>query len=199
MDTTNPDKATGRHKKNCECGACVARNRLKEAIASSARDGGDVTVVIPREAALNADFPDVVRPKDKQRQIIVKWLELRAANPQLKHSELAEQLGMGEKALRALINRSVREGWLKFEDPISRLEHEVIPKVVDNLAYLMDKKDPKATIEIAKGTIFKQYAQSNGIVENPVTVLALKIEPSDASGARIFNGVVVGKAREIEE
>lgn len=199
MDTTDPNKATGRHKKNCECGTCVSRKRLKEAIARSARDGGDVTVVIPREAALNADLPDIVRPKDRAKQTIVKWLELRATHPKLKHEEYAEMLGMHRDTLRSLINRSVREGWLKFEDPISRLEHEVIPKVVDNLSTLMDKKDPRATIEIAKGTIFKQYTQDKGITDNPVTVLALKIEPADPNQIKTVSGIIVGKGRDLEE
>lgn len=88
---------------------------------------------------------------------------------------------------------------MRFEDPLSKLEHEVIPKVVANLSKFLDEGDKTVTIETAKGTIFRQYADSKGISEQPVTVLALKIEQPDEmnGGMKVVAGHVVGKPRVI--
>lgn len=131
------------------------------------------------------------------RDRIAQWIQLKASNPSWGNAQCAEKMGIAVKTLNTIISRAVKDGWLKFEDPISRIEHEIVPKVVDNLAYFLDKKDRVVTVETAKGTIFKQYQESKGLNEAPQTVLALKIEPAPDGTSIAIAGQIVGSPRPI--
>lgn len=196
-ETKNPGK-TGRHPKTCDCAQCKTRVRVKEAIARSVRDGGDVQIVVPREEILNADLEPLLTIKHKGRDRVAKWIALRAQFPDETNAELAKRLGMTPGALASLIKRAVKGGWLQFEDPLARIEHEIIPKAVDNLSEFLDKKDRQVTIEVAKGTIFKQFQESKGLNEKTQTILAVKIETIMPSDAKIIGGNIVGKAKVLE-
>ena len=102
-----------------------------------------------------------------------------------------------------MISKATKEGWLIFEDPMKRIEHEITPAVVDNLKYWLDKKDKQITIETAKGTLFPAYKESKGIREAPSTVLAIKIEPAIQGdpGVEIktFTGTIVGTPKGMVE
>ncbi len=126
---------------------------------------------------------------------------MRAAQPGISNEEVARRLQISGKYLNNLIVRASREGWLKFEDALERVEYELVPKAISNLSKLLDDNDRQATLETAKGTFFKTYADSKGAGERPQTVLALKIEmPEHSSGEMpIVTGVVVGKPRRIED
>ncbi len=114
-------------------------------------------------------------------------------------TEIARRLGISRFSLANHIDRAVKEGWLKFDQPLERLEHELMPKVVDNLNYFLDKKDKTVTLETAKGTLYKDYQASKGINDSPTTVLALKIETVEPENVKIIEGHIVGTARELEE
>lgn len=106
-------------------------------------------------------------------------------------------LGVSHSTLQASILKAVEEGWLKFEDPISKIEYQIVPKVVRNLAKLLDEGDKQVTLETAKGTIFKTYQESKGISDAPKTVLALKIEmpEGDVPISTAVTGQILGTPR----
>lgn len=156
--------------------------------------------------------PPVVRPKgtrpekyntrDKSpRARIAMWLAVRAVEPGITNREIADRMGISVGHLRDLIYKARKEGWLQFSDPMDQIEYNIIPKVVDNLNYFLDKKDKQVTIETAKGTVFKQYQEANGLSDGSRTALAIKIEmPEPGTGAepKIVAGHIVGKPRQIE-
>ena len=130
---------------------------------------------------------------------IAQYLYFRAVEPDITTKEVAERLGISTRVLNRHLLRARKEGWLQFEDPLERIEFEIVPKVIDNLSHFLDQQDKQVTIETAKGTIFKQYQESKGLVENNVTVLALKIEKPMDGEPKVVAGTVVGRGRIIEE
>jgi hypothetical protein len=151
------------------------------------------------EAPLNADTPLIATGGwYTGRERIAEWIRLRAIEPGISNKEVARRFGLAPHSLNALITKATKEGWLIFEDSLSRLEYEIIPKVTDNLNYFLDKKDKTVTIETAKGTLFKQYQESKGISDAPQTILALKIEPADDDTVKVITGQIIGRGREIE-
>lgn len=190
------------HKPNCGCRACVSRRRKAEALLDPTGSSTAIAVKKDDKRILDADAPtQIVETKRSARSYIGQWIEMRAAQPGISNEEVARRLQISGKYLNNLIVRASREGWLKFEDALERVEYELVPKAISNLSKLLDDNDRQATLETAKGTFFKTYADSKGAGERPQTVLALKIEmPEHSSGEMpIVTGVVVGKPRRIED
>ena len=158
---------------------------------------------IDPEGPVEADV--IVPPMWKQRgrvgsrAIIAEWLKLRTLEPEITLKDASLRLGMHRTTLSAIINRGTKEGWLRFDDPLSRIEHQIVPKVLDNLNHFLDERDKTVTIETAKGTIFKTYQESKGITQGSNTVLALKIEIPDGGETKIVAGSVVGKPKVLVE
>lgn len=124
---------------------------------------------------------------------------MRSIEPNLTNSEIAARLGISAGHLKTLIYEARKAGWLRFHDPLDQIEYGLIPKVVANLEHFLDAKDKAVTIEVAKGTVFKQYQESKGISEAPQTVLALKIETgAPDANMPVIEGRIVGKPRQIE-
>lgn len=130
---------------------------------------------------------------------IAQYLYFRAVEPDISIKEVAERLQISHSVLKKHLYKARKEGWLQFEDPLERIEFEIVPKVIDNLSHFLDQQDKQVTIETAKGTIFKQYQESKGLVENNVTVLALKIEKPMDGEPKVVAGTVVGRGRVIED
>ncbi len=156
--------------------------------------------VRPPSNAMYADRPPMTTFGKTGRDRIAQWIEMRALEPDITNKEVARRLGIAPKSLNTLISQATREKWLVIDDPLSRIEHEIIPKTIENLDYFLKKKDRSVTIEVAKGTIFKQFAESHGIIEAPTTVLALKIESPHRQGepppdVKIITGTIVGKPK----
>lgn len=148
---------------------------------------------------IQADILEVTSRSMRSR--IGQWMELRRVDPSLTNAECAKQMGISPGTMNNYIYRAQREGWLKFTEPLSRLEHEIIPQTLDNLAFYLSKeggRDKQVTIETAKGMIFKQYLDSKGINEAPQTILALKIETVENASAKPGSGHVVGAPRVLE-
>ena len=197
---------TWSHKPGCKCKPCSPRTRQQEALTLPNGDGGtDVAPVEALEesnAVLEADeiiiAPVGKRTRRTKRAIIGEWLRLRTINPDITGVDAAQEIGIARQYLYRVISQATREGWLKFDDPMSRVEHELIPKTLDNLNSFLDARDQKVTIEMAKGTIFKAYQEAKGL--NPVaqTVLALKNElpaSAEAPRAEIIEGQIVGQPK----
>lgn len=203
----NPDSpragrgGTHFHNPDCTCNPCTARRRTEEALAESAGDGGAALVAMDGEAQVEADIivPPVWRQHKNHagsRAIIAEWLKLRALEPDITIKAASAKLGIHRSTLHAIINRGTKAGWLRFDDPLSRIEHQIIPKVLDNLNHFLDARDKTVTIETAKGTVFKTFQESKGITEGNNTVLALKIElPPGVSETKVAMGSISGKPK----
>ena len=130
---------------------------------------------------------------------IAQYLYFRAVEPDITTKEVAARLGIATRTLNKHLLHARREGWLQFEDPLERIEFEIVPKVIDNLSHFLDQQDKQVTIETAKGTIFKQYQESKGLIESAVTVLALKIDQPMDGEPKVVAGTVVGRGRVIDD
>jgi len=197
----NPEKSGWRSHKNpeCPCSACRSRRRKAQALALAAGEGWNA-VSPESQDALNADLPFTVEESGTPRAYVARWLTLKALDPDITLAEAARQIRCGRKTLNASIQKAVEEGWLKFEDPLSKVEYQIVPKVVRNLNRFLDEGDKTVTIETAKGTLFKQYQESKGISETHNTILALKFEiPEDGGDVKIVQGHIVGKPKEVSD
>ena len=195
---------------NCACFSCVARRRPKTPIAfPDGNGGGSLVSVEDAEKAINRTRTTIVaeeyNPNSSKRQSakvrVAQWLGTKAIEPELSNAEIARRMGISAQALRASISKGVQEGWLKFEDPIQAIEYQIIPKVVRNLNHFLDEGDKQVTIETAKGTLFKTFAEASGATQGPQTVLALKIElperPTDEM--KVVAGKIVGRPRSLSD
>lgn len=128
-----------------------------------------------------------------------QWMALKTMEPKLTFPEAAARLGLNVHTLKSYIYKASKDGHLKFDDSMQRIEYEIIPKVMDNLKEFLDKKDRTVTLETAKGTVFKQFQAAQGIQDGGNMVLALKIETQPAEEVRTVAGVIVGTPKRIEE
>ena len=198
---TNAGGTFAHKNPDCRCNPCKARRRQAEAVAGAAGTRGAPVappVTTPTTLAqISADMPLVMGADQNvdHRARIVQWMTLKAEESGISNMEIARRMGIPRQHLQALLSRAVREGWLKFDDPLSRLEHEIVPKAIDNLVVLLNDQDKVATMETLKGTAFPAYRESKGISDAPQTVLALKIEAPEPSETKVLVGTVVGKPK----
>lgn len=198
------------HKPGCGCPACSARRRKKEALPIRTGDGGDALVAPTPEAlalktsaedsqkvaedGIITDLPPIVTTKRSNRASIAQWAQWRAIEPGISNKEIAKRLGISPTSLRTLIYRASKEGWLQFNDPVASLQYQLMPKVVRNLDYYLEEGDKQVTIEVAKGTLFKQYLQEEGLAPHEANnIIAIKIET--APGGTPQRGTIVGVPR----
>ena len=217
MDVSPVKKAAAKykpgkgHKADCICVPCKARRRQKEALPFPIGAGGTPVAsseeasegkIVLEPMVVEGETVEIVK-RDKTRNVaaqvrVRQWLELRILEPGITNLEVARRLGIRTDTLSHYITRGTKEGWLKFDNPIDRIEFDIVPKVVENLDYFLKRRDKQVTIETAKGTIFKQYQEAKGISDAPQTVLALKIEAAPLGGNEApIKAVVVGKARSV--
>lgn len=189
------------HRPDCSCFAC---ERKKEAVARAAR-----TLALASEAdvkekgpgsPINADILEVEVPGTSCRSRVGQWIVLRQQEPSITYMEAAKKMGISASTLKTHVQKAVREGWLTFSDPLSRIEQEIIPQTLDNIAFYLSKeggRDKQITLETAKATIYRQYLDSQGISDAPQTILALKIEPVDVAAGDTpkVSGHIVGTPR----
>jgi len=192
-------RGAGSHKDpNCGCISCAARRRKEEALARSAGEGGTALAPVSKEnEIIYADRE--VGQGGVPRQTIVKWLNLKAIEPNITQVEAAQRLGIAYSTLRNYIYRANAEGWLRFEDPLARLEHEIVPSAVQNLSIMLKDQDRVATLETLKGTLFRTYQDIHGSKDAPQTILALKIEMSGGESPKFIEGHIVGTPKIVVE
>lgn len=180
--SANPKSKGGpaTHRPGCGCRPCSSRRRTEEALARRAGDDGEPStlpakVEAPKLEAELSDLPAI--PISRMKQNVAKWLTMKTADPDLTNKEIAEQLGIALRTLNNTLYKARKEGWLQFHDPLDELKYGMIPKVVDNLNLFLDARDRTVTLEAAKATLFREFANKEGIADAPpTTILALKIE-----------------------
>jgi hypothetical protein len=191
-----PDRAgvggTHTHKPDCRCRPCKAREREAEAIA---RRTGNLPAAPVEDTAINADLPPKFKTTRKNLRFhISRYVAFRATEPNLSNADIARRMGIAPNSLTVYLKRAVEQGILRFDDPIDKLEHEIIPKTLNNLSEFLDNKDKQVTIEVAKGTLFPLFREAKGLVENRQnTVLAIKFEnmPQVQGPSKDFIGPVI--------
>lgn len=130
---------------------------------------------------------------------IREWLKIRAVEPLITASDAAVRMGVSSRTLYRDIATATKEGWLRFEDPVERIDFQIIPKTLDNLNRFLDERDKTVTIETAKATIFKTYQNAKGVSDGGTMILALKIEQPEEENPRIITGHIIGKPKVITE
>lgn len=195
------------HKQGCRCNACKGKTK-----ANPLPDGGGgsthaaestaLTQVDPAIEVIHADDPDkIFQARDlSKRGKVGTYVMMRAKG--ISVTEIASHLGISRTHLHKLVRQAVKEGWLVFDDPMARLEHEIAPKVIDNIAHFIDIKDRKMTIEAAKGLGYFQSHASVKVDGPPaMTVLAIKFEMPDGvmNPSGIVEGKIVGKPRAFDD
>lgn len=123
---------------------------------------------------------------------------MRAKEPGITNAEIARRLGIQPGTMNTILTRARKEGWLVIEDPLDRLQFDVIPQAVENLDHFLKAKDRTATIETLKGVVFPAYRESRGIIDNKVTVLGLQIQLPEHTDGVPSKGRVVGQPKIIE-
>ena len=169
-----------------------AARRRRKALAPKTAEG-------EAQEVIDADIPILITRTKGIRSSVGQWVEMRAENPNLTNGDIAAKIGISRGTLQGYISRAVQEGWLKFDDALSRVEYELIPKTITNLSEMLDAKDQRATIETAKGTIFPAYQKAKGLSEAALTVLAIKFEQPEGENQRVIQGHIIGKPKVIEE
>lgn len=184
------------------CRPCKARRWQEKAFAKRTGEGQETPNANSDQALASApldiDFHVVAPGRNTSiKDRVLQYAAIRAAEPKLTNAEIAERLGIAPRTLANTLTRAVREKWLTFSDPISRVEHEIIPKTVENLIDFLDAKDRTVTIEVAKGTLFKAWQDSKGIHDGQQqTVLALRIDTVLPEGAPSqSSSLMVGKPK----
>lgn len=145
------------------------------------------------------------------------WWQLSATSPQratalqamamrehgASYREIGEKLRISEQAVKNLLYKATRNGWLDpeaFADSKDRLDHVLVPKALDSLSELLNHKDPeirtKATMGALKGTIFKSYDQQLGNQPQLQQIVAIKIEMPEGVNQlpQVREGTVAGEA-----
>lgn len=199
-DTTDRKKAGGTHthKPGCQCNPCKARARSQEALPEPDGGGGTPesgTDVVRADELIVA--PVTRRTTKYQRSVIAEWIKLRTIEPDITNLEISKRLGLHKQYLYRTINQAVKEGWLTFDDPLARIEHEVIPKALDTISQSLDAGDKKVAIEVAKGTIFPMYKDSKGVVSSGTNIaIALKVElPEGIQPSEVIDGQIIGRPK----
>lgn len=177
-----------------------ARHRSKETKPHRSRQPTDPAVQARQaECLADAHITRAINRKKHRNNIVAQWLAIKAAEPMINMVEGAKRINIPYSTLKTYVRQAADDGSLKFEDALERIEHEIIPKVVDNLKEFLDKKDRTVTIETAKGTVFKQFQAQQGIQEGGSMVLALKIETTNNEEPRTIAGVIVGTPKIVAE
>lgn len=195
----HPAQPKGHRLFKCKCRVCTRiRADFPEAVASSPQDGLE-------EAGDSGDRgpqPLIAAPREHTRgrpkKIIAEWMALRMLEPNITAKEAASRLGIPHLTLNQYIHRATKEGWLKFDDTLDRLEFQIIPKIMDGYEALLAEGDKTAVIEGMKGTAFKLYQEAKGVKDVQQTVLSLKMETPTAE-AKVVLGTIVGRPKYSDE
>ena len=198
---TNSKGGTHSHRPTCRCNPCRARRRKAEALLGATGDGGEV--LVPSEGIIHADEVIVASAIEgtplNKRAIVAEWIKIRSLEPDISTNDAIKRLGIARSYFYRILNQASKEGWLRFDDPLARIEHQLIPKTLDNLSQLLDEGDRTTTLEVAKGTIFKSYQESKGLNQGSHTVLALKIElpniQNDPAAQKVIEGQIMGRPK----
>lgn len=148
-----------------------------------------------------SDSPN--EPVSKTKAHVAGWIRAKAANPDANNIEIAKQLGITVRTLRAALYKGRKQGWLEFSDPLHELKYGMVPKAMENLNLFLDARDKDITRDVLKATVFAEFAAAEGLQQQPNTIFALKIEVPEGfdktAAAANIKGVIVGRGLGFDE
>jgi transposase len=204
-NTSNHPNTLIYHKPTCQCPPCKRRaqtepvgSRGEGEVIKARQDAAAARIppLVTQEVIYADGFPPVLVEDRSTRARVLQVIALKQKGLNLQ--QCAEKLGISYSYVRTLMWKAGKDGWLKFTDPMERFEHELMPKVVDNIEYWLDQKDKKMTIEAAKGGgIFRSHQTIKVEGQAPSQVLALKIEMPEG-GVAPTAGKIIGTPRRLE-
>ena len=155
-------------------------DRIKKTKSRAARTAEQLlrkdSRIIPLEPIDASDPSTIIVVKDTSpHSKVAEWVLMRAEGTS--NAVIAKKLGISLPLLETYIYKGCKEGWLKLHSPTDRMEHVIVPKIVDNVEHFIDAKDRTMTIEAAKGMgIFKSHQAIKVEGQPSPAMLALKIE-----------------------
>lgn len=113
------------------------------------------------------------------REAAMKIIALRLGG--LSDDQIAEHLGISRKSIGPYIYKAGKNGWLDYGSSREAIENGLAHKVIRNLnAFLDDMSDNdsrrEVTLEVAKGTIFKEFGAELAAAIAPSTAISIRIE-----------------------
>lgn len=148
-----------------------------------------------------SDAPN--EPVSKTKAHVAGWIRAKAANPDASNIEIAKELGITVRNLRAALYKGRKQGWLEFSDPLNELKYGMVPKAMENLGLFLEARDKDITRDIIKATVLAEFAAAEGLQQQPNTVFALKIEVPEGfdrtTAAANIKGVIVGRGLNFDE
>lgn len=163
---------------------------------------------LPAPASL-APVKPAPKPRDRTilpansliRQKVLAIISMRVAGQDT--PDIAKALGISERSVNQYMWLAGKNGWLKKHavDPADRMEFELQHKVVRNLDEMLDSDSEErrdhATLEVAKGTLFKKMTAEGNAVP-PVTMIGVRVEIVPGSNMTIREGTTGGSGHYIE-
>lgn len=144
-------------------------------------------------------IPELPQPEFKvsgKKSIAKAWLAFQAAERGISFAEVGRRLGYTGDYIARCVHESIRNGDIIINEPMDRVEFDLIPLALDGLKNLLQAQDPKAIIETAKGTIFPIFKESKGVKEVTSTVLAIDVKlPDGSENAKLVTGHIVGRPK----
>ena len=167
------------HKEGCKCYPCRAARGEKMAAKAEQSKGNAMTKIggdFIAEGDEEASAREVIKatPTHSLRNKIARWKLYRIENPGWSTARIAEEMGLSRQSLYSSISAARKKGLLKLEDIDDKIEHVLVPKVVDNIEHYLAQGDKEMTIHAAKGFGIFRTNQVQG--EQPQTVIGIKIE-----------------------
>ena len=91
-------------------------------------------------------------------------------------AEIATYLKISPKSIGPYIYRAGKNGWLSFNSSREAIEFGMAHKVLRNLDELLEARDKDTTLEVAKGTMFKEFGAEGAAVPLQQTAISIRIE-----------------------
>lgn len=121
-------------------------------------------------------------PDSKVRQTALQIIAMRISG--MEDPQIADALKISQKSISPYIYRAGRNGWLNLDNPVERVQYELMHKVVRNLAEGLDDSVRHQTsgmpvktavaLKIAEGTIFREQRTPEDSTGSQI--VAIKIE-----------------------
>ena len=94
----------------------------------------------------------------------------------MEDAEIAKYLKISPKSIGPYIYRAGKNGWLSFNSSREAIEFGMAHKVLRNIDELLEARDKETTLEVAKGTMFKEFGAEGQVAPITQTAISIRIE-----------------------
>ncbi len=146
-------------------------------------------------------------PEDsKIKKVALQMVAMRIAG--LTDDEIAASLGLKKSTIHSYLHKAGKMGWLDLDNAKDQIDYQMMPKVVRNLMEGLDdghrnektgfQVKTAVALEVAKGTVFKQYDQVVQVAPHS-TVVAIKIEMPEGPAQQMREDTTGGRPAYVVE